>query len=166
MSTAQEWIRRLALQPHPEGGWYREAYRSGDRIPADALPARYDGDRAVATSIYFLLEAGQFSAFHRLASDELWFLHAGGPMRVWMIDADGVLTDVVLGADPDAGHVLQVAIPRDVWFAARPEGDASYALVGCVVAPGFEFADFQLATRDSLAAHFPQHAELIGSLTR
>lgn len=166
MPTARQWIDHLRLEPHPEGGWYREVYRSDDRIPSDALPARYDGDRAVATSIYFLLEGGQFSAFHRLASDELWFLHAGGPLRVWILDAAGTKSEVVLGTDAVAGQSPQVAIPRDTWFAARPEPGADYALIGCVVAPGFEFADFELASRDALAARFPQHAALIRELTR
>lgn len=161
--TAAELIHALALRPHPEGGWYREVYRSDEAVAAAGLPARYGGPRSLATAIYFLLEAGQFSAFHRLRSDESWFHHAGGDLRIWEIDEAGALrvTDIGPGA-----MRWQHVIPRGRWFAARPAPSAPFALIGCAVAPGFDFADFELAARADLAARFPAHRNVIEHLTR
>ena len=161
--TAADLIRALELIPHPEGGWFRETYRAGEVIPASALPARYSGPRAHATAIHFLLEAGQFSAFHRLNSDELWFHEAGGTLDLWRIDPQGRLHTERLG--PAAGR-WQAMFPRGHWFAARPAADAAYAMVGCTVAPGFDFADFELAERNALCAQYPAHRDLIERLTR
>ena len=164
--AAAQWIDRLGLQPHPEGGYFRETYRSGEQIGGAGLPSRYGGARSLCTAIYFLLEGPQFSAFHRLRSDELWFFHAGTALRVWEISPGGALKDTRLGPDPSRGHTLQVAIPRGAWFAAQPEDPQGYTLIGCTVAPGFDFADFELARRDALAEAFPAHRELIRRLTR
>jgi len=164
--TAAQWISALELRPHPEGGWYRETYRAGEHTAAEHLPARYGGPRAFCTSIYFLLEAAQFSAFHRLKSDELWHYHAGGALQVWMIDEAGRLRTEQVGPDPAAGDRLQLVLPAGTWFAARPLPAARYALIGCTVAPGFDFADFELAGRAALAGLFPQHRVLIQELTR
>ncbi len=161
--TAAELIRNLKLQPHPEGGWFSETYRSAESIAAPHLPARYGAPRAFSTAIYFLLEAGQFSAFHRLRSDELWFHHAGGTLDTWRITPDGALHTAQLG--PAAAH-WQILFPQGDWFAARPTPGTDFALVGCTVAPGFDFADFELAQRDALTAQFPTHREIIHHLTR
>lgn len=161
--NAADIIRTLALLPHPEGGWYREMYRSEETVPAAGLPARYAAPRAIATSIYFLLEAGQFSAFHRLRSDEIWFHLAGGDLTVWQIDEAGALHEAAIGPDAKA---WQLTIPRGRWFAARPSDGAPFTLIGCTVAPGFDFADFELARRGDLTARFPAHRSLIEQLTR
>ncbi|HMP77084.1 MAG TPA: cupin domain-containing protein [Kiritimatiellia bacterium] len=161
--NAVELIRQLDLQPHPEGGWFRETYRSGESVDAAGLPARYGAPRALSTAIYFLLEAGQFSAFHRLRSDEAWFHHAGGTLDVWRIDPQGILHIEQLG--PDAGR-WQLVIPRGDWFAARPAADAPFVLIGCTVAPGFDFADFELAEPAALADQFPAYRDCIEQLTR
>jgi hypothetical protein len=164
--AAEYWIERLGLAPHPEGGYFRETYRSADVIAAGSLPARYGGARAASTAIYFLLRAGEVSVLHRITSDEIWHFYAGGALAVSAIRPDGVRRDVVLGPDPDAGHALQATVPAGDWFGATPASGTAYSLVGCTVAPGFEFTDLELADRRSLTARYPQHAALIERLTR
>jgi predicted cupin superfamily sugar epimerase len=164
--SAAQWIAELGLQPHPEGGYFRETYRSAESVEAAALPARYGGSRCFGTSIYFLLEGAQFSAFHRLKSDEVWFHHAGGALRVWLLDESGALREERVGPDPRSGDRLQLALPAGTWFAARPDVGAGFALIGCAVAPGFDFADFELAGRAALGRRFPQHRAILAELTR
>lgn len=164
MARADDWIARLDLRPHPEGGYFRETYRSPLTLASDQLPPRYGGPRPAATSILFLLRAGGPSALHRLASDELWHFHAGDPIRVHMIDDRGAYDSLRLGLEGDAE--VQGVVPAGRWFGAEVESGGEYALVGCTVSPGFDFADFELASRDDLAARLPQHAELIARLAR
>ncbi len=131
---------QLDLQPHPEGGWYRETYRAAHTVHPDG----YDGERATATAIYFLLHPGEESAWHVVKSDEIWFFHAGGPLtlrRGGDGPAPGEATEVTLGVGP--GREPQVLIPAGVWQAAIPASD-EFVLVSCVVSPGFDFADFRL----------------------
>ena len=161
MSSAAHWIATLGLQPHPEGGYYREIYRAADAIPATGLPPRYGVPRRVATAIHFLLKARQVSRLHRLKSDELWFFHAGQPLTVHVIDPAGGLTETVLG-----GAGLQTVVPAGCWFGASVAAKRGFSLVSCVVAPGFEFADFELADRAALLRQFPQDRRLITRLTR
>jgi predicted cupin superfamily sugar epimerase len=163
MSTADDWIARLELRPHPEGGYFRETYRSPLTLAAEHLPPRYGGPRPAATSILFLLRRGEPSALHRLASDELWSFHTGGAVRVHMLDSGGGYESFLLGTR--VGARLQGVVPAGRWFGAEVES-GEHALVGCAVAPGFDYADFELARRDELAARWPQHAELIARLTR
>jgi predicted cupin superfamily sugar epimerase len=144
------------LVPHPEGGYYRETYRSSENV------ATARGTRSALTSILFLLAGGEFSAFHSLASDETWHFYRGDSIAIEIIDAAGRHERRVLGA----GGPWQTAIRAGAWFASHVEDPQGYALVGCDVAPGFEFADFMLGVRDSLAAAFPQHADLIARFTR
>ena len=164
--SAAFWIERLALLPHPEGGHYRESYRATERIPGPALPGRYGGARVSSTAIYFLLRAGEVSALHRIRSDELWHFYAGGPLAVSVIDQEGTRRDLTLGPDPDAGQLFQAMVPAGAWFGAAVCPGTAYALVGCTVAPGFEFADFELADRSALTRRYPQHAALIERLAR
>lgn len=164
--TAEDLVRKLDLLPHPEGGYYRETYRSAETIPAGALPARYQGPRAVSTAIYFMLTGENFSAFHRLQSDELWHFHAGDAVETHIIHPDGRHDCIVTGPDIPGGDVPQVLFPAGCWFAARVKNRTGFGLVGCTVAPGFDFADFELARRDELIALFPSHAGLITTLTR
>jgi uncharacterized protein len=156
-------VRQLGLQPHPEGGYFRETYRASESIPAHGLDRRYGGARAISTAIYYLLEAGQRSALHRLRSDEVFHFHAGDPLRIIEIAPDGRLTETLLGADLAAGARPQHVIPAGAWFGAEPTG--RYSLVGCTVAPGFDFADFALAETAALLAAFPQHETWIRRLT-
>lgn len=166
MKSASYWIRQLNMQQHPEGGWFAESYRSDESLDRSALPPRYGGQRTLSTAIYFLLEGHSFSAFHRIASDEGWHFYAGAPLSLWQIAPDGLLSELRLGPDPEQGQVFQAYVPAGNWFAARPADPAGYTLVGCTVAPGFDFADFELAGREALSRQYPQHSDLIARLTR
>lgn len=164
--SAAFWIDHLGLTPHPEGGHFRETYRAAQGIPEPALPARYGGPRPASTAIYFLLRAGEVSALHRIKSDELWHFYAGGPLVVSLIDPGGTRHDLTLGPNPAEGQQFQATVPAGAWFGAALRPGAAYGLVGCTVAPGFEFADFELADRRALLRRYPQHAALIEDLTR
>ncbi len=164
--SAQYWIDRLSLSPHPEGGYYRVTYQSSLTIVQNALPALYQGDRSACTAIYFLLAGSEFSAFHRIASDELWHFYAGSGLIVYVIDAEGNYSELQLGSAFEAGEVFQAVVKAGCWFASRLKDPAGFALVGCTVAPGFDFADFELAKRVELAAVYPKHRKLIEELTR
>ena len=166
MKNQDFWIKYLQLKPHPEGGFYREVYRSEEKISTTALGERFQKDHSFATSIYFLLPGNSFSAFHRLKSDEIWHFYTGHALTLFLLFPDGTLRQEALGPEPDKGQQFQVVIPHGVWFAARVNQKQSYALVGCTVAPGFEFEDFELAKRDFLLKKFPQHKTLISDLTR
>lgn len=164
--SATDWIERLDLQPHPEGGFFRETYRAAEMVAAAHLPARFDGARPFATAILFLLPAGEVSVLHRIRSDEIWHFHAGGPLDIIVLDGDGAVRETRLGASAERGEVFQAVVPAGRWFGARPAPGSAYSLVGCTVAPGFDFADFELAPREALLARYPQHAVLIRALTR
>lgn len=157
---AEHWVRALGLAAHPEGGWFRETYRSPERVPAAALPARFAGERCLATAIAYLLPEGERSHFHRLRADETWWHHAGGAMHLHLLGPDGVRT-LVVGRDTP-----QALVPHDTWFAAEPEPGASFALAGCGVAPGFEYADFELGSRERLLTEYPHAADLVRRFTR
>ena len=136
-------VEQLRLRRHPEGGWFRETWRA----PVEFTPAGYPGARAAATSILFLLPAGERSRWHRVRSDELWLWQGLGPLRL-RLGGTGAApepgADLVVGPDPGAGHLLQALVPAGSWQAAEPLTDAG-GLVGCIVAPGFDFTDFELA---------------------
>jgi predicted cupin superfamily sugar epimerase len=163
---AAYWIDRLELTEHIEGGAFREIYRSALTVPRKSLPILFQGDRNVATSIYFLLAEGQFSAFHRIASDECWHFYYGDPLLIYEIGHTGALTIHRLGQDIEAGEHFQAVVKAGSWFASAPAAGTEYALVGCTVSPGFDFADFELADRAELSRQYPEHADLIGTLTR
>ena len=157
MSTAQHWIDRLRLEPHPEGGYYRQTYRAPLILPQAALPG-FSGDRAASTAIYFLLTGDQFSAFHRLRSDEVMAL----PRRLYPHRARpskpvGNTSELLLGSDPTSGEDFQAVVPAGCWFGSSLRQPGTWALVGCTVAPGFDFADFEMARRAELTVQFPQH---------
>lgn len=166
MRPASYWIEKLQLTAHVEGGAFREVYRSDLVLPKTALPLFFNGPRAVSTSIYFLLSAGQFSAFHRIASDELWHFYTGDTLLIYEISHSGRLFEHRLGADPEKGESFQTVVKAGSWFASIPAPGSRYALVGCTVAPGFDFSEFELAERDTLATHYPGYADLIRQLTR
>jgi predicted cupin superfamily sugar epimerase len=160
------WVDKLKLIPHPEGGFYRQTYRSDLSIAKEGLPGEFPGARRASTAIYFLLEGEKFSAFHRLRSDELWHFYAGSPLAVHVIEPDGGRCEILLGPDPEAGETLQGIVKAGCWFASQVRDRKSFALVGCTVAPGFEFEDFEMGKRDELAKLFPQHRGLIERFTR
>jgi uncharacterized protein len=158
-------VRQLGLQPHPEGGYFRETYRATENIAAAALPRRFGGARSISTAIHFLLEAGQCSRLHRIQADEVWHFYAGDPLIVVEIDGAGGLKTTRLGGDLAAGAVYQHVVPAGAWFGATPAEGGRFALVGCTVAPGFDFADFELADRATLLAGYPAHRDWILRLT-
>lgn len=164
--TVDAWIEALGLVPHPEGGFYRETHRDRCILGADSLPSRFRGPRNAATGIYYLLRRGDFSAFHRIASDEVWHHYVGAALTVHVLHEDGRHEAVVLGKDLLAGERPQAVVPAGAWFGSRIEGSGEYALVGCTVAPGFDFADFEMAERETLLAIAPEQEKLIQELTR
>jgi uncharacterized protein len=163
---AKYWIEKLRLEPHPEGGHFRQTYRSEVVIAGEALPSGFTGARAASTAIYFLLEGKNFSAFHRLRSDEVWHFYVGAPLIVHVIDEDGQYSSILLGRDLEAGQVPQAVVRAGSSFASHVADWKSFAVVGCTVAPGFDFQDFEIGKRGELVARFPQHRELLERLTR
>jgi predicted cupin superfamily sugar epimerase len=155
MISAEELIARFDLQKHPEGGYFKESYRSEEIISQEALPSRYKGDRSFSTSIYFLLPSGTVSRLHRIASDEVWHFYLGGPLELLQLSTDGKMEKVILGQDLVSGQKVQHAVPAGYWFGARPAAGSAYSFVGCTVAPGFDFGDFELANPDELCRSFP-----------
>jgi len=167
--SAQSYISQLGLEPHPEGGFYRETFVSDQRLPSG---------RPAATSILFLLTHENPSNLHRLDAEEMWYYQSGDPLIVHMIDEAGAYSKILIGPDIEAGQVLQAVVPPNVWFGssvAAPEGQREdqreaeregWALVGCMVTPGFNFEGFELAEREKLSARYPEHAEIIKGLTR
>ena len=164
--AARRIVERFNLEPHPEGGYFREVYRSTLRVPHPGIPAGHEVERRTGTLIYFLLEGESFSAFHRVRwSDELWHLYSGGPIELNVIDPAGTHSRHVLSSDFGAGEPTAV-IPAGHWQAAALGGDTTWAFGGCTVSPGFEFADFEMPPAETLIAEFPQHEGLIRTFTR
>lgn len=166
MVTVDQLIKQYALQVHPEGGWYKETYKSAEMIPSNALPARFSGQRAFSTAIYFLLEAGNFSAFHKIKSDECWHFYYGDPLLIYVIQQNGQLDIITLGNDIANGEIFQYVVPANCWFASRPAPKSRFSFAGCTVSPGFDFADFTLAGAGSLSEIYPGHAGIIEELCR
>jgi uncharacterized protein len=164
MHTADFWINRLRLLPHPEGGFYRETYRALENISGSSLPERFGNDRSFSTAIYFLLRSPDKSRFHKIKSDELWHFHDGSSLTIHVLHPSG-LTTCHLGLDVEAGQQPQVVIPADHWFGATVDEPDHYTLASCTVSPGFNFSDFELARRDRLIHEFPDQAPLIRRLT-
>lgn len=160
MPTADYWINKLNMKPHPEGGHYQETYRSEGSMLVGIGQER----RNYATAIYFLLQSGEFSALHRLASDEIWHFHTGSPVTIHTITPIGEHQQIELSPDAENPN-FQAVIPAGYWFGAELTRPHSYCLVSCTVFPGFDFADFELANRDALIRKYPQHEEIITRLT-
>lgn len=155
-------IDSLNLEPHPEGGFYKEIYRSETRV-SDLMQA---ANKSAYTSIYYLLSGKDFSAWHRIKSDETWYFHLGCDLLIFYIDQNKVVRTVQLGSESKS---FQVTIPAHTWFAAKPLNEEAYCLVSCAVAPGFEFADFEIGNREALSNEFGttvENTRLIEALTR
>lgn len=165
-NNAKHWIAKLRLEPHPEGGYFRETYRSDVTIAHGALPPGFGGARAASTAIYFLLEGENFSAFHRLRSHEVWHFYAGSPLVVEVIEPTGSRSSILLGDDSNAGQGFQAVVHAGCWFASHVADWKGWSLVGCTVAPGFDFEDLEMAKRAELVNGYPQHREIITRLTR
>ncbi|MGE0018286.1 MAG: cupin domain-containing protein [Draconibacterium sp.] len=156
---ARQLIEKLELLPHPEGGWYRETYRS-----AETITNKNGAKRNVCTAIYFLLEGKNKSHFHRIESDETWFFHSGETLEILMI-YENQLKTIRLGNNILKGEIPQFTVPSKTWFAARIETGTGYSLVSCTVAPGFDFADFELAEQEKLSNDFPELKDVIREFT-
>ncbi len=160
--SANELAEVLDLIPHPEGGFFRETYRSDTRVREEGLDKPY----SASTAIYFLLSKGDFSAFHRIRFDEVWHFYLGGPLCVVEIDEEGLLKTTILGTDILNNQSLQYTVKAGRWFASYPLEGSEYSLVGCSVSPGFEFSDFEMAKREELIKEFPALETVIRTLTR
>jgi len=166
--TADDVKNLLALKPHPqEGGWYVRTYESPELLPAAVFAdGRYDGPRRTSTAIYYLLEPDTFSEMHRLESDEVFHFYAGDAVEMLQLFADGSSRTVVIGNDLLAAERPQVLVERGVWQGSRLVKGGDWALLGCTVSPGFEFADYAAGNRAELTKRWPQAAEMIRELTR
>lgn len=166
MSTPEAWIERLSMVEHPEGGFFRENYRATETISKTALPQRYRFDHSFSTAMYYLLAGADFSAFHRIASDEVWHFYDGSTLLLHMLDLNRGYESRLLGANAEDGAVPQWVVPQGTWMAIELVDKTSFGLVGCTVAPGFDFADFEMARADKLTAQFPESEALISRMTR
>jgi len=158
--NAAYWIDHLQLQPHPEGGYYKEVFRSA----MDVVRVGSDDIKQACTSIYYLLEGKDYSGFHRIRSDEVWYFHKGAPLHIHAIDADGAHTVYEL-SDTLTGS-LSVVIKAGIWFAAELPSADGFVLVSCAVAPAFDFNEFEMARREDLLEEYPKHEEVIERLCR
>ena len=163
--TAEQYIQYLQLEPHPEGGFYKETYRSTGTISQTCLHG-FSGDRSYSTAIYFLLQQGDFSAFHRIKSDETWHFYTGGALLIHVIEPAGNYYCIRLGSNIEHSELFQFVVPAGAWFTSEPAPETGYALVGCTVAPGFDFNDFEMAAEEKLLGEYPLHAEVISRLCR
>jgi hypothetical protein len=163
--NAAYYIQRLGLTKHVEGGAYKETYRSPELLPHSAIGEAFKGDRNASTAIYFLLEQGQFSALHRIPADEMWHFYEGDALNIYEINSEGRMIVHTLGRDLDRGEQLQILIKAGSWFGARCNVQGGFSLVGCTVAPGFDFEDFELADRETLCREYPAYEKIIGELT-
>ena len=164
--TARYYINHLQLQPHPEGGFYKETYRSVGTIDKSSLPNDIDSERSYSTAIHFLLQQGEYSAFHKIKSDECWHFYEGGTLLIHMLEQNGRYSCTRLGRNMQEGEVLQFVVPAGAWFASEPASSTFFALVGCTVAPGFDFADFEMAKKENLLKQFPDQKSLVERLCR
>ena len=164
--NANYFISHLQLQPHPEGGFFKETYRAEETITEEALPERFSGKRNFCTAIYYLLRQGEHSLFHRIKSDECWHFYAGETLLIHVIEPAGKYYCIKLGSNIYVGETFQFVVPAMAWFAAEPAVESLYSLVGCTVSPGFDFSDFEMADKTNLLASFPQYKEVISRLSR
>ncbi|MEO9511317.1 MAG: cupin domain-containing protein [Flavobacteriaceae bacterium] len=166
MSKIKEFIERFNLSPHPEGGYFKESYRSSGEIAKTSLNAAYKTKRNYSTCIYFLLTSDTFSAFHRITQDEIWHFYSGSPIKIYIISEDGEYSEQIIGTNFAEGQVPQFVVPGNHWFAAKTIDPNSHSFVGCTVSPGFDFEDFDLPSQKELLEKFPKHEALIRKLTR
>lgn len=164
--TAEELKRLLKLEAHPcEGGWFRETWRAEESIPKTALPTRYKSAHDAGTAIYYLLEPHTFSELHRLASDEVFHFYLGDPVEMLQLWPDGSVHTEILGPDLASGMRVQLTVPKFVWQGSRLCSGGSFALLGCTVSPGFDYADYESGDRDALIRQYPEAAQAIRNLT-
>lgn len=158
-NSASYWIHRLNMTPHPEGGYFKEVYRSEMKVKKEGTEV----ERSAMTSIYYLLENESFSAFHRIKSPESWYFHQGAPLLIYSFEG-GKLVCRELSDEEDGS--LQITMEPDIWFAARLKTPHTFCLVSCAVAPGFEYEEFELINRATLLSEYPDSEKEIIELTR
>ena len=158
-------IEKLNLKAHPEGGFFKETYRCNESVKKENLPSRFSGDRAHCTSIYFLLTSDNYSALHKISSDEMWHHYEGGTLEIFSIDENGKLTIHLLGKNIENNEEPQIVIKAGEWFGAKVKDKDTYTLAGCTVSPGFDFEDFTMADKNELLEKFPQHKDVIEKLS-
>lgn len=163
-SRIDELVETLGLQPHPEGGFYTEVYRSDGiiEIEEDEFP---DG-RHYSTSIYYMLKSGDHSHFHRIKSDEVWHHYEGSSITIHLISPTGSYRKLKVGKNLENGEKPQQIVPAGYWFGVTVDEPDSFALCGCTVSPGFNFDDFEMADRSELLQQFPDHKKIIKKLTQ
>jgi len=164
MTSKEKFISKLGLIPHPEGGFYKETYRSEGKINFVADGLSEQNIRNYSTCIYYLLTEDTFSAFHRIRQDEIWHFYSGNSIYLYTISPEGELNEILIGSNIENDEVPQYVVPAGFWFAANVK--KGFALAGCTVSPGFDFCDFELANRDELVYRFPHCKEIVLSLTR
>lgn len=164
MATKEQLIKAFSLLPHPEGGYYKETYRSAEVI--ETTSEEFPNQRNYSTAIYFLIEKDNFSALHRIKSDELWHFYEGDALEVIEIDLKGNLMRTHVGRDLQKDQTYQYMVKAGHWFGSRVVKEGNFSFVGCTVAPGFDFKDFEMAKRDELCKLFPQHSSVIQEMTR
>lgn len=165
-NQAKNWIERLQLSAHPEGGYFKETYRSTETICRECLPERFPASRVFSTAIYFLLAENDFSALHRIKQDEIWHFHDGSALTIHIFDTAGRYHTRILGKETDKGAEPQIIVKAGDIFGAELIDKTSFTLAGCTVAPGFDYADFELLPRSELQCQFPGYREIIRRLTR
>ena len=165
-NSIEQLIRKLDLQPHPEGGYFKETYRSEGQIHEDSLEPGYEGARNYSTCIYFLLTSESFSALHRINQDEIWHFYDGSPIRLHVISPAGQYAEHLVGRDLSKGEVPQFVVPGGSWFAAEVKEEDAFSLAGCTVSPGFDFRDFEMASGQELTSKFPELEKIIARLVR
>jgi predicted cupin superfamily sugar epimerase len=163
--SAKEIITHFNLTAHPEGGYFKETYRSKGKILEENLAEYFEGNRNYYTSIYFLLTSDKFSAFHKINQDEIWHFYTGSTLKLHQISPEGKYSFVLIGNDFANGEVPQYTVPAHHYFAAEVIADNSLSFVGCNVSPGFDFRDFVLPSRQTLISEFPNHQQIITQLT-
>jgi hypothetical protein len=164
--SREQLIKLLDLLPHPEGGFYKETYRSKGKLTQNCLGHEFQGVRNYSTCIYFMLTSGEFSAFHRIKQDEIWHFYEGSPVELHMISKEGIHSKVKIGMDFEKGQRPQFVVPSGYWFASKVADDGDFSLVGCTVSPGFDFIDFEMAEAKDLISRYPQHEKIIRDFTR
>lgn len=166
MKTAKYWIDRLKLEEHPEGGYFKEVYRSNGLIPNSVLGSEFKGDRNYSTSIYYLLNKNDISAFHKINQDETWHFYDGSALIIHMVDEQGNYSNKKIGRNPENNEVLQFTVKAGVYFAAEVIDKESYSLAGCTVAPGFDFRDFYMPDKEEFLRIFPDTKASVISLIK
>lgn len=165
ISKAEYFIKHLNLEKHPEGGFFKETYRSEDKFEARGIDDSFPANRNYSTAIYFLLKGHQHSKFHRIKSDEIWHFHTGSPATIHIIHPDALYEAKYLGPEPDKGQAFQVVVPAGSWFGVSVDDADSFMLASCTVSPGFDFRDFEMPDAFQLKQAFPEHADIIDQLS-